>query len=213
MKLQIFTLFFLLLNLTQIEAQSIRDRFIIGIGSQVGLVNTKATKIGVNKDKYDSLFGIQFGVGVDLRYNIKVINENLSVGIGTNPSIGADYYSFVKSGNTAYGSINIPVEFSLNIGEGATYESDKDFGFAIKTGVDLNIFPLFTDGRELPENYQKFSAFPHVTLAVRFFGRMDPLQEIFIRYNFARQPKAVREGDEIGPAVYLRGGLIYLFGF
>lgn len=215
MLLRIFTLIFFLSIFIQLEAQSIKDKLFFGLGGQIGLLNTKATKVGINKNQYELMSGFHLGFNFNLRYNIKEVNENFSVGIGTTPTLGfLDYYTFIKSENFALGGLNIPLEFSINLGEGATYESPKEVGFAFKAGVDMNIHPLFTSrGTSFPENFQKFSAFPHIAVAVRFFGNKDFLQEYFLRFNLVRQPKAIREDDNIMPAIYLRGGMIYFFGF
>lgn len=218
--MRITTLFiFILFTSSQTNGQNFKDKLFKGWGIQAGLVNTQAKKVKTPfSEKYDLLFGYNLGLSYNFRYNLYEASDNLSFGVSTAPALGVvDLYSFVKKGAWGGGSINIPLELTFDVGAGSTYNSDKNFGIALKGGIDMNIIPLLwlkNFGGKPYDNYNRFFIAPHATLAIRYFGKKGTaLRELFCRYDFMKQPSGVTKEDGIGPAFLLRVGLIYFIGY
>ncbi|MDG1433903.1 MAG: hypothetical protein P8Q41_07825 [Saprospiraceae bacterium] len=190
-----------LLSFGSAEAQSIKDKLISQWGYQAGyLILPSYDRLryidpfsGSTETEAQTTQGLLYEISVvaRLRYNILEINDDQSVGIGIVPAL-----SYIgqgsKAGSTSGSSlgVNIPIEVSYNLGAGSTYNSAKDYGFSVHTGVDFSIPDLFISRKNVNEDYyseslKNFYTLPYIGLGVSYWGNKGTkLHEIFIRAEF-----------------------------
>jgi len=192
MRIRFFFLFIFLFSQGISEAQGLSEKFFFQWGAQAGYFtlpsydrfNNAGEKFAEQEKFYD------LGVNIGLRYNLKEISDEQSIGLIANFGFG------IIVGNTILteereknGIYHIPIDLSYHYGAGSTYASDKDFGFTIRAGVDLT--SLFASQTVTTNNdYQDFKRkyfLPHIGFGGTFWGfESDVMQEIFVRFEFGK---------------------------
>lgn len=146
------------------------------------------------------------GYSYSIRYNLYEKNENQSIGIGVTPYLGFDGGGFYKDDDPfGIGTFSIPITLSYNLGTGATYDTNKDRGFAIALGVDAYYTPLFTTSK-YKEKFQKLRVSPHIKISFRFWGKSNALREIFISYNYIKNDNKVDIKNGTPPPMSVKFG-------
>ena len=191
MKTRLFFLLIFSLTLSSSQAQSIRDNLFFQWGGQLGiyaLPSYDRLTVGGEKHADQDLF-YDVGLNIGVRYNIKKISDEQTIGLMTSLGFGViSGRTIIQDYNDKGGIFNIPLEFSYHYGAGSSYFSAKDFGLTIRGGADLKY--LFTTEVINISEYQKFKStyiLPHVGIGVSFWDKTDNwLQEVFVRVEFGK---------------------------
>ena len=194
----------------QSEAQSFKDKFFrtSGIHFADVLLMPLYEREGENEGLEQFVGGsllLTFHYG--FRYNILEKGDRKSISIGIDPNLGIlSGGFFYKSKVSGLFSFSLPIELSVNLGAGSTYNAKGDNGFSIKGGINLNVVPIFALSSE-GEDIKKFYPLPHITLSYMSFMGGNDLGELFIRYNFAKSKKSmgVNSGEFYPPIVFTFG--------
>ena len=121
---------------------------------------------------------LDLGFFYGIRYNLKNLSDNFSVAVDASPNLIGHISEYSGLG------LKIPVELTLNIGAGSTYDSDKTYGVALGAGLAASFHPLIafkTDYRDV----DKFGLYPTVSLGFRRFkSDSSALSEFSLRYFF-----------------------------
>ena len=234
MYLRIILTSIFLLSLGQAEAQSVKDKLFTQWGYQAGYFILPS----YDRLRYDDPFSgstttdtvIAQGLLYELsftgriRYNILEMNDDQSIGISIVPALSyIGQGSKVGSSNSSGSSIgfNTPLELSLNLGAGSTYNSSKDFGVSINTGVDFMIPDLFisrknNDDEIYPEKIKNFYALPYVGLGVSYWANKGTkLNEIFIRVEFGKNQhtESLKNANNVEKPIGVRAAYIRYIGY
>ncbi|MDG1433905.1 MAG: hypothetical protein P8M17_01460 [Saprospiraceae bacterium] len=182
-----------------LQAQDFKDNFFktLGLQSEFNIFptfETGSSDIPISQCISISLIGGYYG----LRYNLYTLGDNKSLGIEINPSVGVlsvGGYLLDDEIASGLGSFSLPLGISYNLGAGSTYNSAKNRGFAISTGVDFNYSPVLfaksdqedikwgTNG--IKGDLKRFYSIPYFSLAFRFFGkRTSLLKQFFVRVSY-----------------------------
>lgn len=181
-------IFILSFNFSQ--AQSVRDNLFFQWGAQFGIFTLpsydRLTDSGEKFADQDQFYDV--GVNFGIRYNLKKINDEQSLGLITSFGFGTLAGKSILSSTDKNGIFNIPIDFSYHYGAGSSYFSSKDFGLTVRAGVDFNF--LFTTESSYDTEFQKFKSryiLPHLGLGVSFWDKTDSwLQEVFLRVEFGK---------------------------
>ncbi len=127
-------------------------------------------------------------MGLEPRYNIKEFDENSSLsvsapvafGIGSSFSAAGD--NLVVRGVDGFGSVQIPLLLKLNLGNGSTYKTQKDFGFSFGTGLEMSKIGLINLS-EASKKYNKAFVLPCFSAGITFMRANSPM-EINFKYAF-----------------------------
>lgn len=131
-----------------------------------------------------------FSMGIEPRFNLKDFNENfslsisapISIGIGSSYSAAAD--ELVVKGTEGFGSIQIPLLLKLNLGNGSTYTTQKDFGFSAGAGFEMNKVGIISSSSSA-NSYNKAFVLPCISTGFTFMRGNSPM-EINIKYSFGK---------------------------
>ncbi len=131
-----------------------------------------------------------FSMGIEPRFNLKEFDENtsisvstpISIGIGSSFSAAAD--ELVVKGAQGFGSIQIPLLLKLNLGNGSTYTTQKDFGFSAGAGFEMNKIGLISSTSSA-NFYNKAFVLPCISAGFTFMRNASPM-EINIKYSFGK---------------------------
>ena len=127
-------------------------------------------------------------LGLEPRYNLKEFDDNtaltlaspVSFGIGVTTPVDPD--KLEVNGSSGFGSIQIPIILKLFLGNGSTYNTEKDFGFNIGGGLELNKIGLINLSGE-SDKFNKAFVMPCVTAGILFMRGDSPL-EVNFKYGF-----------------------------
>ena len=190
MKIRFFFLFIFFLTTEFSQAQSIRDNLFFQWGGQLGVFTLPSyDRLTVGGDKVadqDQFYDVGLNFGV--RYNIKKISDEQTIGLITNVGFGTIAGKSILSLSDKNGIFNIPIDLSYHYGAGSSYFSSKDYGLTVRGGVDFNF--LFSTDESYNNEYQKFKSryiLPHLGLGISFWDKTDNwLQEVFVRVEFGK---------------------------
>ncbi len=130
-----------------------------------------------------------FSFGLEPRFNIHEISENLAFAVSAPVTIGFGTALATNSdvkGIQGFGSIQVPVMAKLYLGSGSTYDTNEDFGISIGAGAELNKIALFSPNVETKDqDLNKAWIMPAVTGGVHFWRGSSPM-EVNIKYGFGR---------------------------
>ncbi|MDG1433904.1 MAG: hypothetical protein P8M17_01455 [Saprospiraceae bacterium] len=214
MKLKFSILLILLMTVGKMDAQSFKDKFFYGPGITGALTSMPGQEVNSLFDRYDQVFGYAAGLNYSLRYSIFELNDNNSFGIGIIPAIELGIYGFIERDDIGLGGINLPIELSFNTGAGSTYNSNKEFGIAIKGGIDMNFLPIFMSKEGSLRDFNQFYVDPYVSLSGRFFGkRGTALRDVFLRFSFLSQTEGVTDEDDLIIPFNIRVGMNSIIGY
>jgi hypothetical protein len=144
-----------------------------------------------------------FSVSYEGRYNLFVPNDNLAVSVKGKPTL-----SFCSSNFGGIGGFYFPLGVGLEIGNGATYQTESNIGFTITAGYTFNMIP-FTPGT--PDDANEFDnvdlkstwSCPYVAAGIRYWNKNNKLREINLFYGFGGKSDEIPAGVEL--AGYDRG--------
>lgn len=129
-------------------------------------------------------------LGLEARINIKELDKDNSIsvsvpfsfGIGSSFSAAGD--DLTVKGVEGFGSIQFPLIVKFNTGNGATYKTQKDFGFNFGGGIEFSKIGLINmNGSKSP--YNNFFALPCLTAGFTMM-RGDSPMELNFKYAFGR---------------------------
>ncbi|NUM30918.1 MAG: hypothetical protein HUU47_01160 [Bacteroidetes bacterium] len=139
---------------------------------------------------YQSMQTNIVSIGFEPRYNLKEFDENnsFSVSIPFSFGLGSSYSAanddLQVKGNEGFGSLQFPILFKYNTGNGATYKTQKDFGFNIGAGVEFSKVGII-NMTATSNKYNKFFALPCATLGFVMM-RGDSPMEINLKYALGK---------------------------
>ncbi|MEY2924406.1 MAG: hypothetical protein RLZZ337_954 [Bacteroidota bacterium] len=140
-----------------------------------------------------------FSMGLEPRYNLKDINENLSVAVALPLTIGfgqAFPANENVQGSFGFGSIQFPLMTKIYFGSGSTYASNEDFGLSAGFGMEFNKIGLFSPGAtEEEQNALKPWVMPVASAGVHFWRGNTPM-EVNVKYGFG--PIEYYQTDKFG---------------
>lgn len=200
MYLRIFFFSIFLFSFGAAEAQSFKEKLFTQWGYQAGYLVLPS----YDRPRYTDPFSgsietestaaqnsvFEFSVVARLRYNLYDISDEQSVGLAVVPALSYLGQSALVGDNSGTSiGINLPLELSYNLGAGSTYNSSKDLGFSLYTGVNFFVPDLFisrkSDDSFYPELPKNFYTLPYAGLGVSFWGsKGTKLREIFLRVEF-----------------------------
>ena len=121
---------------------------------------------------------IDFGVSFGARYNLFDLSDNVAIGFDVSPELGF-FAGELRSSDTGLLAFNIPAFISFNFGAGSTYDSDKDFGIAIKPGLEFIYGPISSGD---VDDVDKINFIPVLQISGRFWKRTNSkLRELYLR--------------------------------
>ena len=125
-------------------------------------------------------------LGLEPRYNLKEFDDNTALTLASPVSFGIGVTAPVDDlkvkGSSGFGSLQIPVILKLFLGNGSTYNTEKDFGFNIGGGFELNKIGIINLSGE-SDKYNKAFVMPCVTAGILFMRGDSPL-EVNFKYGF-----------------------------
>lgn len=129
-------------------------------------------------------------LGIEPRWNLKDFDDNSSLSIsvpisfGIGNSLSAANDDLIVRGVNGFGSIQIPLLLKLNIGNGSTYTTQKDFGFSAGAGIEMNKIGLINITANAKQ-YNKAFFLPSLSAGFNFM-RGDSPMEINFKYAFGK---------------------------
>jgi hypothetical protein len=231
------------------ESKSVSDQFFLGIASSY-YVDFATTPLGVSYeptgntipkvdpndsnntiyvDEYANVpsqttYISYFSFGIEPRFNVKEISENLAFAVSAPVTIGFGQ-AFPSNddvkGSQGFGSIQIPVLAKLYLGSGSTYESNEDFGISIGAGLEMNKIALINPGATLEEQQlNKAWIMPAVTGGVHFWRGSSPM-EVNVKYGFGKLQsyrrnkynQIITSGERFTKASSIKLTFIYLMNY
>jgi len=129
-------------------------------------------------------------IGMEPRYNLKEFDENSSLSIsapisfGIGNSMSAAGKDLIVRGINGFGSVQIPLLLKLNIGNGSTYKTEKNLGFSVGAGLEMNklgIINLTDNAKE----YNKAFILPSFSTGFTFMRGGSPM-EVNFKYAFGK---------------------------
>lgn len=135
---------------------------------------------------YQSIQTNIVSIGFEPRYNIKEFDDNnsfsvsipFSFGIGSSYSAAGD--DLKVKGAEGFGSIQFPILFKINTGNGATYKTQKDFGLNFGAGIEFSKVGIINMSAS-SNPFNKFFTLPCATLGLVMM-RGDSPMEINLKY-------------------------------
>jgi len=125
--------------------------------------------------------------GIEPRFNLKEFDENASLSVSTPISLGiGSTYAVddqVVRGAEGFGSIQVPLLLKINLGNGSTYKTQKDFGFNIGAGLEFNKIGIINANG--PNPYNKAFVLPCFTSGVVFMRGSSPM-EVNFKYGMGK---------------------------
>ena len=157
----------------------------------------------------DQFLFYDYGLNYRLRYNITEKDDNNSISFVVNPGVGAYLGFFQEQGSDlfALGGANLALGINYNTGAGATYDADKNNGWAFSGGVDFLYVPLLvaSDGSDLDP--KQFYIAPYIEIGYRYWGKKsNALREFFLRVNIMGHEDGTESLDPVTPFL-IRGGV------
>lgn len=175
-----------------------------------------------------------YTITYQLRYNIHELSSNSSLSISAPLSLGlsassnadpngtnnSSYSSYGSSEIGGYGSLNVPLFFEFNYGNGATYSSDKDRGIVIGAGFEYVMNPII--GGMYMEDDNKLMVFapkswfqPAFEIGYRYWNRNNKAREINLKYGagFSDTPPTGFAGDYILASRTVKLTFLYLLNY
>jgi hypothetical protein len=146
------------------------------------------------------------------RLNLKEFDDNSSLSIsapvsfGIGNSFSAAGEDLIVRGISGFGSIQVPLLLKLNIGNGSTYTTEKDYGFSAGAGLELNKVGLI-NLTELSRQYNKAFVIPSFSAGFTFM-RGDTPMEINFKYAFGKV--RTQEYDPQGEILKDNNGIPYI---
>lgn len=151
-------------------------------------------------------------IGMEPRLNLKEFDDNSSISIsapvsfGIGNSFSAAGEDLIVRGINGFGSIQVPLLFKLNLGNGSTYTTEKDYGFSAGAGFELNKVGLI-NLTELSRKYNKAFVLPCLSAGFTFM-RGDTPMEINFKYAFGKV--RTQEYDPQGGILKDNNGIPYI---
>lgn len=221
MKFRSLFIFVLFFSINNLFAQSFKEKLFKLRGAQLDFMFMPSFASG-NTDNPASqlLSGGIYGLHYGFRYNLVELDDEKSINIGAYPNVGMLFggkYSYFDYGGI--GSFNMPVEVGFNYGAGATYQSNKNHGFSIRTGIDINFVPLISFGEDKEDaDFKKLYILPHITIGYQKFGKTTGnLYDVYLRFDFAKNeletPTSSSRNDQIFSPFILRFGGSHYIGY
>ena len=143
------------------------------------------TKAVISFEEYRRVTGVSiFSIGYNIRYNLFEPSDNFGVGISASPTLG------LTVTDDGFGSFNIPVFATINLGAGSTYSSTTNMGFFIGAGYEFTKLGLVggADKYESPNvtNYDLISSWGSLiaVTGVRWWTKSNRLSELTLKYGF-----------------------------
>ncbi len=150
-------------------------------------------------------------LGIEPRFNLKEFDENSSLSVsapisfGIGSSFSAAGEDLIVKGTEGFGSLQIPLFLKLNIGNGSTYTTQKDFGFNAGAGLEFSKLGLINITAN-SKQFNKAFVLPSLTAGVTFM-RGDSPMEINFKYSFGKVK--FQETDSQGDLLKDAGGVPY----
>ncbi len=143
--------------------------------------------------------------GIEPRYNLKEFDENsslsisapISLGIGNSFSAASD--NLIVRGINGFGSLQVPLLFKLTVGNSSTYNTQKDIGFSIGAGAELNKIGLI-NLMDMSNKYNKAFVLPCFSAGFTFMRNDGPME---INFKYAFGSIKVQEMDGQGRSLLL----------
>jgi len=175
---------------------SLKNNLYTTYGSQFGVGNVD---LGTTEYSF-----YDFGFSLGARYNLYDFTDNIAVGFEVAPEIGM--MRSTEFNEEGFLGLMLPAFVSLNFGAGSTYDSDKNIGIAIKSGMQLIAGPLIIDtARDL----NKTNWMPVVQLSGRFYQKLKKrLAEVYLKYGRTSENTSFIDGNAI---LYVGG--CYFIGY
>ena len=155
------------------QESSFSSRLIWSKGIEIGVHSLKETNTIMQTKSYE---GFIVGLNFNFRYNIIEKNTDKSfsieLGNGISGSLGYNYfwrpsqYWPKEKEATGYFGYTFPIYFSLNIGNGSTFTSEKEKGYGIAIGLE-NSFNLVSDDYTENGVYGNFTSIPTLKFTYR----------------------------------------------
>ena len=146
------------------------ENFILSYGVNIG--------IGTLPSNRNNFTYFDLGILLNGRYNFLVPDNNSAFGIDIAPEVG----TYTNGSLANYLGFSLPLMLSYNFGLGSTYESDKRFGLAVKTGIELDLGPLIGD--RIPD-FKPIILIPVAQLDIRFLKRgRSNIRDLYFKYGF-----------------------------
>jgi hypothetical protein len=126
-----------------------------------------------------------FSLGLEPRYNIKKLNENAAFALALPMSIGIGATSSVDEtvlGVTGFGSIQLPLMLKFYLGNGSTYQCEKDYGMSLGGGIEYDKIGLMNVSGESQPIENKGFFIPVASFGIHFWRNNLPV-EINIKYG------------------------------
>ena len=203
--------------------QSVRDNFFFKFGAQGGYFimpsyDRTPAQGGFAEQYVFSELDIVFAV----RYNIKKINENQSIGLFLETSAGV----FMGGGAISVSSprrdesiltVNFPIGVSYNVGAGSTYTSGKPMGVSVKAGLDVNLlYPIRAKGNTFYDDFKKSYLLPFIGIDYLYLNKKeDYVYDVYLRYEFGfnKHTATVLPDTEIKTPRGIKVGIVIFLGY
>lgn len=143
-------------------------------------------------------------IGLEPRFNVYEINDDLAVALSLPLSIGIGQSGASNddvSGASGFGSFQGDFMTKVYFGNGATYSSESDFGVSIGGGLEFNKLALINQGNFEQKEFNKGWVMPVVSGSVHFWRGASPL-EVNLKYGFG-EPRSYNI-DKFGSPISTR---------
>lgn len=163
----------------------------------------------------------------DLRYNLVDFSDKSSLSLESPMGLGI-YVMPGSNGDEGGGSVNIPLMLTWSIGNGASYKTLAENGFAAGIGLDGYAAPLFrkekatytkvVNGIFEQEYYdlKQFFALPAASLAYRRWSKRDRMMEYNVKMSLGKkleQPEGTSSPLGMPQAFTFRFGILYYLNY
>jgi hypothetical protein len=148
----------------------------------------------------------------------------ISIGLATSSgssSVSGSSYNSTGAGSIGFGSFNIPLFVEWNIGNGATYSSDKDHGFVAGLGVEYVKNPIIGGASLEDDNKVKIEVptswiQPVAEVGYRYWNKNNKAREINLKYGSGFTDSSLPAeftSDKITSSKTIKLTFLYLIGY
>ncbi len=207
MKTSLFAIIlFISLSLSDISAQSFKDRSFHTIGTTYftdyyasPLVAYERSFFSGDETQYETPWGFSIMTfAYKYRFNIVELSDNIAFSTSINPALA------VTASSVGMGSINVPLQLNMEFGAGSTYNTTANMGGYLGAGLEWNKVGLVNydlfDAGDIPHDaeFQTMWMQPVISAGIRYWSASNVLKEIELKYGWAAQQEyTVGGGSEV----------------